>query len=82
MKSIQSLVAVALEDLKKKRERVVVKAVRQWQAHNPERNFERHEMKTLGRRVWIKRKKAERRAEKEMDRLDRQAVLPFAYLEG
>ena len=82
MKSIQSLVAVALEDLKKKREGVVVKAVRQRQAHNPERNFERHEMKTLGRRLWIKRKKAERQAEKEMDRLDRQAVLPFAHLEG
>ena len=82
MKSIQDLVVETMKDLSEKRGKFAIKAVRQAQAHNPERNFERHEMKTLGRRLWIKRKKAERQAEKEMDRLDRQAVLPFAQLEG
>ena len=82
MKSIQDLIVETMKDLSEKRKGVVVKTIRQQQAHNPERNFERHEMKTLGRRLWIKRKKAERRAEKEMDRLDRQAVLPLAQLEG
>ena len=81
MKSIQDLVVETMKDLSEKRKGVVVKAIRQAQVHNPERNAERHELRTLGRRVWIKRKKAERRAKKEMDRLDLLAILSFR-LEG
>ena len=82
MKSIQDLVIETMKDLKEKQEQSAVRVYRQFQVHDPERNAERHELRALGRRLWIKRKKAERRAEKEMDRLDRQAVLPLAHLGG